>query len=342
MATKNDNYPIDILISWVDGSDPEWLADKAKYTPPEAITDDRVSRYRDWDNLQYLFRGIEKFAPWVNNIYLLTWGHVPKWLNVNAPKLHIVKNDDFVPAEYSPTFSSQTKDLNLHRVNGLSEHFIYFDDDMFLLKKTWREDFFKNGKPCDCAILTAHSHTEDRYFMCMEYRATGLLNKHFNMKEVIKKNHKGWFNRKYGLKMRFRSWVLSGFPRFPGIWQQHLASSLCKSTYEELWEKEYDKLNETCMHRYRCVTNFNIWVFRNWQIASGNFYPRSTKFGKRFESDDPGFPKGVTDYIEKQKGTMICINDSNADMTDEEFITARDTIKNSFEKILPEKSKYEL
>jgi len=333
-------YPIDIIIPWVDGSDAEWLAEKKKYTA-KVNTDDRVARYRDWDNLQYIFRGIEKFAPWVNKVFFVTWGHLPKWLKKEHPKLRIVNHKDYIPEEYLPTFSANPIELNFHRIKELSEHFVYFNDDMFIIKNTKAEDFFKNGKPCDCAVLTAHSHTEDRYFMFMEYRAIGILNKYFKIKEVIKKNRKGWFNLKYG-KTLFRSWVLSGFPRFTGIWQQHLPSSFCKATFFELWEKEGEKLHQTCLSKFRNMTDFNQWLFRDWQLAIGNFEPRSIKFGKRFETDDNDYLNKITDYIEKQKGTVICINDSDSKMTFDEFTHAKNIINNSFEKILPEKSEFEM
>ena len=331
---------IDIVIIWVDGSDPEWLCEKKKYSS-DVNADDRVARYRNWDNLQYVFRGVEKFATWVNNIFFVTWGHLPKWLNKEHPKLKIINHRDYIPAEYLPTFSANPIELNFHRIKELSEHFVYFNDDMFLIKKTKQEDFFKYGKPCDCAVLTAHSHTEDRHFMFMEYRATGIINKYFKVKEVIKSNRSGWFNLKYG-KMLFRSWVLSGFPRFTGIWQQHIPTSLCKSTMIELWEKEGIKLHQTCMNKFRNMTDFNQWLFKDWQIASGNFYPRSVKFGKRFETDDCDYLNKITDYIEKQKGTMICINDSDSSMSNDGFVKARDIINNSFNKILPNKSEFEL
>ena len=65
---------IDFVIIWVDGSDPEWLAEKAKYAPP-ADTDSRPERYRDWGLLPYWFRGVEKFAPWVER-YILSPGGI--------------------------------------------------------------------------------------------------------------------------------------------------------------------------------------------------------------------------------------------------------------------------
>jgi hypothetical protein len=330
-------YPIDIVITWVDGNDAEWLAEKKKYTAG-TNTDDRVSRYRDWDNLHYIFRGIEKFAPWVNKVFFVTWGHLPKWLNKEHPKLRIVNHKDYIPAEYLPTFNTNPIELNFHRIKELSEHFIYFNDDIFLLKSTKPKDFFKNGKPCDCAILTAQSHIEDMFFIFARYRSTGILNKYFNSKEVFKKNRWGWFNLKYG-KMLFRSWVLSGFPRFTGIWQQHLANSLCKSTMIELWEKEGEKFHQTCLNKFRSMLDFSQWVFKDWQLASGNFEPRSVKFGKSFILNTFHSLNEITDYIKKQKGKMICVNEPESS---DDFENEKRAIINSFEKILPEKSEFEL
>ena len=108
--------PIDFVIIWVDGSDPEWRAVKNQYVPKAIGEDDQEVRYRDWDNLQYWFRGVEKYTPWVNKIHFVTWGHLPKWLNVNHPKLHIVNHKDYIPEEYLPTFNSHTIEMNLHRI----------------------------------------------------------------------------------------------------------------------------------------------------------------------------------------------------------------------------------
>lgn len=342
MAAQN-KYPIDIVLTWVDGSDPEWLAEKQKYTP-KANTDTRISRYRDWDNLQYIFRGIEKFAPWVNNVFFVTWGHLPEWLNTAHPKLRIINHKDYIPKEYLPTFSANPIELNFHRIKELSEHFVYFNDDTFIINESIEEDFFNNGKPCDSAILTANSHVEDKYFMFMEYRATGILNKYFNSKEVISNNLDGWFSPKYGGMNRI-SKVLAEYPRFTGIWQHHLPTSLCKSTMIELWEKEGAKLNETCLNKFRYMTDFNQWLFKNWQLASNNFYPRDPKkFGKKFDLTNEDVFDDVRIYIERQKGKVICINDndySNFMKDDEEFGKVKNGLIKSFKRIMPEKSGFE-
>ena len=106
-------------------------------------------RYREWDTLRYWFRAVEKYAPWVNQVYFVTCGHVPKWLNMDAPKLHFVRHQDYIPEQYLPTFSSHPIELNLHRIEGLSEHFVYFNDDFYLTAPVQETDFFVNGLPCD-------------------------------------------------------------------------------------------------------------------------------------------------------------------------------------------------
>ena len=335
------NQDIDFVILWVDGNDPKWQAEKAKYS--YTLQDDaRPQRYRDWDNLQYWFRGVEKFAPWVNKIYFVTWGHIPKWLNINHPKLQIVKHSDYMPAKYLPTFNCNPLELNLHRIEGLSEQFVYFNDDMFLIAPTKKEDFFKNGKPCDSAALNVHCLDTNFGFNYCTFQAIGIINKYFNFHTCIRKNWKKWFNVKNGSGL-LRTLYLLPCPRFPGIYQTHLANSYLKSTLIELWDKEYQLLDETSMHKFRNKLDYNQWIFRNWQLATGNFENRNTlKFGKAFFSkESEELIKKICDYIKHQKGKMLCIND-NEYVEEELFKKDKRMVINAFNSILPQKSSYEL
>lgn len=99
-TTEKGKQEIDFVITWVDGSDDRWQKEKQetrKHLGIVADVDDRKERYRDWDNLQYWFRGVEKYAPWVRKIHFVTWGHLPKWLNTDHPKLRVVNHEDFIP-----------------------------------------------------------------------------------------------------------------------------------------------------------------------------------------------------------------------------------------------------
>ena len=143
-TTEKGKQEIDFVITWVDGSDDRWQKEKQetrKHLGIVADVDDRKERYRDWDNLQYWFRGVEKYALWVRKIHFVTWGHLPKWLNTDHPKLRVVNHEDFIPREYRPTFNSHTIEWNLHRIPDLAEQFVYFNDDMFLTNQVYEEDF---------------------------------------------------------------------------------------------------------------------------------------------------------------------------------------------------------
>ena len=269
---------IDFVLTWVDGSDPDWLAQRREYQPGRG-TDAGESRYRDWDNLQYWFRGVEKFAPWVNKIYFVTWGHVPKWLNTAHEKIQIVKHEDFMAPAYLPTFNINSIELNLHRIKGLSEHFVFFNDDMFLIDSVRPEDFFKNGFPCDCCIETALVQDNIRNpFANILMNDAALVNMHYNKKEVIKKQANKWFSPAYGA-MLFRNVLMLPYREFSSFKYSHLPSPFLKATYWKVWDEEGAVLDEVCKNRFRTVFDVNQYVMKYWQYMEGKFTPQSPKLG---------------------------------------------------------------
>jgi hypothetical protein len=329
---------IDFVIAWVDGADKEWLKEKAKYDNTiDLNSQDAIdARYRDWDNLQYWFRAVEKYAPWVRKIHFLTWGHIPSWLDTTNPKLHIVKHSDYIPSKYLPTFNSHTIELNMHRIPDLAEHFVYFNDDMFLTSPVTKEDFFKNGLPCDTFALDAI------YFAPTSagtYNGNDLsiINQNFNKDACFKEHKNKYWNLKYGLKNLYRTFVLSKWHWFPGFKYDHLPSSFLKTTLEIVWGNESEILDATCKDKFRSKQNVNQWVFKYWQFASGMFYPRSYKFGLVFHLKD--FPnKNLLDAIKTNKYNMICINDTAKTL---DFDKHKEAVKTAFNEKLPNKSSFE-
>ena len=327
---------IDIVIPWVDPSDPKWQAEKRKYSSQVTNEDDdREIRYRDWDNLQYVFRGIEKFAPWVNKVHFITFGHLPKWLNVDMPKLHIVRHEDYIPEEYLPVFSSHVIELNMHRIEGLSDKFIYFNDDIFLLNMTKPEDFFQNGLPCDVNIpnLILPNYTT---FAPIVFNTVAYINRHFNKRKQMKKSPGKFFNLKYGLVSMGMTFFFSYWKGYTGFYNHHLAVPYLKSTLEEVWKKEPEILKKTCSHRFRDNSDVNQYIFRYWQLASGNFVPSTVK-GQYFLV---GLNNSkILNYIFKRKGKMICIND--AEFTGD-FDVVKKQINKALDTVFPEKSSFEV
>lgn len=325
---------IDLVIPWVDGNDPAWQAEKAGYVSP-AGGDDRALRYRSWDTLRYLFRGIEKNLPWVRQVYFVTWGHLPPWLDPNCGRLRIVNHRDYIPADYLPTFSSHTIELNLHRIPELSERFIYANDDTFFLRPLAPEFFFREGLPVDRAVQNVLQFARRDGIDHIVANDLTVINGHFSKKEVVKKNPGKWYAPQYGAGM-LKNIYLKSFTYFTGFEDFHLPNAFLKSTLQEVWEAEGELLDATCRRKVRSDADVNQWLFRYWQLASGRFVPGKTVPGALF-------PIGEADgQIEKailEGGyPMVCLSDNDPDL---DFETENRKLCSWLEKRFPEKSGFE-
>ncbi len=139
--------PVDLVYTWVDGSDPEWLAKKAEYEASGTPTTDAqvISRFENRDELRYSLRSVEMFANWYNHIYLVTDNQIPRWLDVSHPRLTVVDHRDLFTDSELPLFNSHAIESRLHKVNGLSEQFIYMNDDVFFGRPVRPELFFSGA-----------------------------------------------------------------------------------------------------------------------------------------------------------------------------------------------------
>lgn len=331
---------IDIVILWVDGSDPAWQDEKRRYLPPSEKDSDSANRYRDWGLLPYWFRTIENFAPWVRKVHFVTWGHVPGFLNLNAPKLNVVKHTDFIPAEYLPTFSSHAIEMNIHRIPDLAEHFIYFNDDMFLLRPMAEENFFRNGLPCTYGreVPWAFNGSVGIWEHAVANNL-GVINAHFSKKEAIRHHGDKFYSKCYGWKDNLRTFALNTlFPDyFTGFKNLHAPAAYLKKTFEEVWAAEPELLHRTCSDRFRTASNVNQWVCLWWQIASGNFSP--CMVDNLVESVTEQSIDDLCQCITGQKHDMICINDPEGDIG---FEALAKQLQHSFETLLPIKSIFEI
>lgn len=150
---KRVSFPIDIVYTWVNGNDPAWRSKRDLYMPhedEEATVPNHLSeaRWRESNELMYSLRSVERFAPWVNRIFIVTDAQCPAWLNVDHPKITIVDHTEIIPEDALPVFSSHAIESCLHKIPGLSEHFILGNDDTFFGALTHPEDFFlSDGRP---------------------------------------------------------------------------------------------------------------------------------------------------------------------------------------------------
>lgn len=332
------DYKIDFLITWVAGNDPVWRKDYEHYSELEGQNIDKSRmRFRDWENLQYWFRGVEKFAPWVNRIFFVTYGHVPSWLNTDHPKLQIVRHEDFIPSEFLPTFNSNVIEFYFHKIKGLSEHFVYFNDDMFLINHVQPERFFRDGLPCDFPGLSDSVHVSPTMFDCSVFLATALINKFFNKQEAIRSHFSKWHPLKH-VRLVWNNLQYRRSRVFPGFMMNHLPQGYLKRIYEDVWTSCRADLERTSAHRFRSWGDVAHWLIRYWQLASGSFTPYSYYRDGIYYSIDEPFIDNIVRCIKHQEKTMVCLND-NIDKIDYDAMKRK--IQEAFEQILPEKSLFE-
>ncbi len=330
---------IDFVILWVDGNDPEWQSEKSKYDSNFNDDSNSASRYRDWGLLPFWFRGVEKFTPWVDKIHFVTWGHIPEFLNLNNPKLNVVKHTDFIPAKYLPTFSSHAIELNIHRIPGLSENFVYFNDDMFIIRNMNEQAFFLQGLPCTYGGEVPMAFQGDTgIWQHAAVNGMGVINTHFSKKEQVKSFNKKYISKSYRWQDNIRTLVAEKFfpDYFLGFKNLHAPGAYLKKTFDEVWEKESDLLNKTSSHKFRSADDVNQWVMLWWQIASGSFSPYNTD--NLVCSVNENTADFVCNAIKDQSNDMICVNDG-AD--DKDFQHLSEKLKSAFQTILPEKSSFE-
>lgn len=190
------NIPIDLVIPWVDGNDPTWRIEKSKYDKTNAVSD---VRYESWDNLQYVFRGIEKHMPWVHKVFFITWGHLPDWLNTAYEKLRVVKHSDYIPDQYLPTFNSNVIEMNYFRIPDLSENYILFNDDLFPIRPIPEEYYFQDNLPCEEAVETHFVLEGDTgperqmIYACVNNMV--IINRNFDKQRVVDEIGKNGFHQ---------------------------------------------------------------------------------------------------------------------------------------------------
>lgn len=336
---------IDFVVTWLDSSDPKWQEDFCKYKGINTEGDQSKARYRDWGLFYYWFRAIETYAPWVNKVFLVTNGKFPDWINPDNPKLVLVKHSDYIPSEYLPTFNSHTIELNMNKIPGLSEHFVYFNDDCFLNGFVSPEYYFRDGLPCDENAETVYnigSYNSVQKFTTkiINYTSLCVLNGHFKRKKTIKGEIKRWYGTHLGIVDRIMNFVISMDPngRFIGFRERHFEQPFLKSVFDEAWHEEPDMLNKSCT-RFREDTNIGPYFFRYWQFASNKFYPVKLKNFRKLRLIPEEFLL-IKKTLNNSGIKSVCLNDTPL-CTDEMYEEFKPILQSLFAEKFPNKSSFE-
>lgn len=334
------NYEIDFVVLWVDDSDPIWQAEYKFWKHKILNTDVNLNnkRYRDWGVFRYWFRAVEIYAPWVRKIHLVTCGHYPSWLNPNHPKLHLVKHSDIMSTDCLPTFNSEAIEVNINKIDGLAEHFVYFNDDVYLNSNVTPEFFFNKGLPCDIGICLLSNPDENTHMGKVITNNMEVINTEFSKYKTMIECPYKWLNPIYG-RYVLHTLLTMLCPHFLSFTEPHLNFNLLKSSMDELWEKYPEYLQRTSQSRFRDDADVNAWLLRDWNLASNKFYPmNSLENGIVFGSTESEIDR-ITDVLLFSQKKVVVINDcGNTD----QFDIVVQKLNQAFLRKMPNKSSFEI
>jgi hypothetical protein len=296
------DFPIDLVYTWVDGADPEWLKayEKAKQEIDPHFKNNSMARYTDHEELRYSLRSIEMYAPWVRNIYIVSAGQRPKWLkDVKGGRVQIIDHKDiFTDPKALPVFNSHAIESQLHHIEGLSEHYMYLNDDMFFAKPTKPEDFFfANGvakvQPSPATI------------------GTGLPTKHESAPSSAGKNARVIVEQ-----------------TFDGVFAankyKHTICPQNKSVAQIIERKNKKSIDETMHSKFRDPSNvpFTSTLMQSYLLASGKgvnapFKSTTINVSKDQSIGEMNMLLKGNDYL------TICLNESDTDITEAEKVAKR-------------------
>lgn len=291
---------MDIVLTYVNGLDPEWQKDYASATGKPVLE----KRFRDWGTMKYLFRGFEKHMPFIGNVFLVVSreSQVPEWIDRSVVK--VIYHKDIIPSEKLPVFNSAAIEVFLHRIPGLSEEYVYFNDDMFPVMDCSESDFFVNGTP-----------------------ALGFSRHLFaaNLYKTHTKNSDSLARKALGMR-----------PPFVFIRPQHTCSPMLKSQCEKLFAAVHDEILDS-VSALREKKNVNQYVYLDYMYHSGKMINR--RLQNKHLSLAASSADMVCRYIENPTYKLICVND--VQMPEDVYEATRDKMLASFEKHFPEKSRFE-
>lgn len=292
---------MDIVITYVNGLDPAWQADYARHAGGGLLN----KRFRDWGTLPFLFRGIEKCMPFVNKVFLIVAceSQVPEWIDRSS--VNVILHEDFIPSRFLPTFNSTAIEMFMHKIQGLGEEFIYFNDDFFPLLPCKPTDFFRQGR---IAVSMAHH----------------LLTFHNLFRKQVK-NSDRLARRAAGVGSRLLY-----------VRPQHTCAPMLRSVSQELYQKcEEEILSSVSTLRKR--SNYNQYLYTDYMYFSGHYF--SQRISNIHISLSVATPSQIRKAILSPRHKIACIND--VEMSNERFERLHKVIIDAFSERFPEESKYE-
>ena len=298
------DFPIDAVITWVDGDDPAHIAKREKYGSSTLFKTEDIAgltRYKSLGEIFYCIASINKFASWIRKIYIVTDAQNP---NVE-PYLKEHFPNGYIPMEivdhkvifdgyhkYLPTFNSISIESMTWRIPGLSEHYLEFNDDLILQTNVSPSDFFTpDGKP-----------------VCYAQKKSALI-------VALTRQIKYWYNGRR--KVSYKQTMVNALKRMERptsfiLKVHHTPKSLRKSFFENYYKNHHEALEENISHRFRDASQFNpqqlmfLTMYQNGECELKSYYPDLLYIQCR--EDDEYIQKKLEVFKTKPNAKFICIN----------------------------------
>lgn len=294
---------IDIVYTWVDGSDVLWRSKRSEAARENKDarlieTANVEGRFRDNGELWYSLRALEAYFPDHGQIFLVTDNQKPAWIG-QFPCVTVIDHTDILDPDGLPTFSSMNIEACLHRIDGLSEYYLYFNDDVFLCRNVTEEDFFSGN-----GVIFNASETE------VPENAEG--SERYTDIQAAAQSIKWLGSQGYSKIVR----------NLPG----HAPMPVIKSTMIEMEQVFPGLFRKARREKFRCRGSFSLLsdLYYRWMIATGRgqVVVGSSVY---FETGSPDFERSLRAFEKRSRNSPVfsfCINDTHDNATPEEMAPA--------------------
>ncbi|MEV5342728.1 stealth conserved region 3 domain-containing protein, partial [Streptomyces sp. NPDC052676] len=310
-------FPVDAVYTWVDGDDPAMAAKRRAH---QALADHGIapretgaSRYTSHDELRYALRSLEMYAGFVRHVYLVTDSQVPAWLDPRAEGLTVVDHRDILPADALPVFNSHAIESRLHHIPGLSERYLYFNDDVFVNRPVRAEHFFHGNGIARIPLSPLKLGVGDPHPLEPAPNSAGK-----NTREVIRRFH--------GRQIRHKS-LHTPHPQLLPVMREMEALGI-------------EELRRTAYSRFRSTADVApaSTLHHHWAIATGRGVPAEYRF-RYVQLGSPDMRRRLARLAAGEDVDFFCLND--VDTAPAERAAARAAIRAFLERKYPFPSRWE-
>lgn len=310
---------IDLVYLWVNGNDPQWVARRnAAIGLPTGCQENCEARYADSGELTFSLRSVEKYAPWIRKIFIVTDRQVPAWIDSSHPKIQIVDHTEIMPAECLPCYNSALIEHFLHHIPGLAEHFLYANDDTYINRPVTPQFFFDGeGRP---VVNMNRKPLRKQALAVIYFLREKILGKRVNLNVQAVHNAARLVERHYGTYYACKP--------------HHNIDAYRKSTFEYVHRLFPDELHALYSHRVRSPRDIHRCLYSFVDIAEGwgrlQYVSQHTSFKFQIHRREQ------YRQFEAFQPTLFCMNDSERSSADDRRVSI-----NYLAALFPEKSAFE-